>query len=171
MTFDDESPDWWLGQQSLEHEQYLTQPETKGTGMKAGAMMESKFLKKEDLDYDNGNLVTISRIEQQNVGAADGEEELKWCMSFKEFRKPMVLNSTNIQLVTKALGTDETDEWIGKKIVVYVDDNVSFGGKLVGGIRVRKVRGQAASSKPEPKSVTGASGRSFEEEMDSDVPF
>lgn len=141
--------------------------------MKAGSMMESKFLKKEDLDYDNGNLVTIKSIDQQNVGAADGEEELKWCMSFREFKKPMVLNSTNIQLATKALGTDETDEWIGKKIVIYVDDNVSFGGKLVGGIRIRKVRGQAAhdTPAPNPKSVTGPSGRSFDQEMDQDIPF
>lgn len=108
--------------------------------MKAGSMIESKFLKKEDLDYDNGNLVTVTKLDQQNVGLADGEEDLKWCMHFKEFAKPMVLNSTNIQLATKALGTDETEEWIGKKLVIYVDDNVSFGGKLVGGIRIRRAR-------------------------------
>lgn len=104
-------------------------------------MIESKFLKKEDLDYDNGNIVTISKIEQQNVALQDGEEDLKWCMTFKEFKKPMVLNSTNIQLTTKALGTDETDFWLGKKIIIYVDDNVSFGGKLVGGIRIKRVAG------------------------------
>ena len=134
-------------------------------------MMESKFLKKEDLDYDNGNLVTITGIGQQNVGLADGEEDLKWCMSFKEFKKPMVLNSTNIQLTTKALGTDETDEWIGKRIVIYVDDNVSFGGKLVGGIRIRKQRGQAAqhpdTRQAPPKQRQGGAF----DQIDDDIPF
>lgn len=116
--------------------------------MKASQMVESKFLAKDDLDQDNGNLVTISRLEQQNVGLQGKEEELKWVMFFKEFKKPMVLNSTNIQLTTKALATEETDEWIGKRIVIYVDENVSFGGQLVGGIRIRKVRGQAAQQAP-----------------------
>ena len=100
-------------------------------------MIESKFLKKEDLDYDNGNLVTIVKLDQQNAGTAD-EEEMKWCMYFREFKKPLVLNSTNIQLAVKATGEEDTDDWIGKKIIIYVDDNVSFGGKLVGGIRIRR---------------------------------
>lgn len=131
--------------------------------MKAGAMIESKFLKKEDLDYENGNLVTIAKIEQQNVALQDSEEDLKWCMSFAEFKKPMVLNSTNIQLATKAVGTDETDDWPGQKIVLYVDDNVSFGGKLVGGIRIRKVRG-AAQAGQRPKA---ADASTFNQLVDS----
>lgn len=140
--------------------------------MKAGSMVESKFLKKEDLDYENGNLVTVKGIDRQNVGLADGEEDLKWCMHFKEFPKPMVLNSTNIQLATKALGTDETDDWIGRKLVIYVDDNVSFGGKLVGGIRIRKPRGQAGTPQQNPaqppqqrRPVAAPPARTFEEEM------
>lgn len=116
--------------------------------MKAGAMMESKFLKKEDLDYDNGNVVTITRLEQQNVGLADQDEDLKWVMFFREFKKPLVMNSTNIQLTVKALGTDETDDWTGKKIIIYVDDNVSFGGKLVGGIRIKRAGNSKPAAKP-----------------------
>ena len=134
--------------------------------MKAGSLIESKFLKKEDINDETGNLVTIDSLEQQNVGKDDGDEDLKWCMYFKEFKKPLVMNSTNIQLTTKALGTDETDDWVGKKIVLYVDDSVSFGGKIVGGIRIRKVRGQAAAAAGAPAKKT------FEEEMAGmDVDF
>ena len=32
-------------------------------------------------------------------------------------------------------GDSETDNWPGKKIVVYDDDSVEFGGKVVGGVR------------------------------------
>src|SRR3990167_2182059 len=135
--------------------------------MKASQMVESKFLKKEDLNAETGNLVTVVRFDQQNVGMNEGDDELKWIIYFKEFPKGMVLNSTNIQLATKALGSDETDEWIGRKLVIYVDDNVSFGGKLVGGIRIRRPRNQP---QPDPtqatRNVTGKSGRTFEQEMD-----
>lgn len=144
--------------------------------MKAGQMVESKFLKKEDLNYDTGNLVTVKSIDRQNVGLADGEEDLKWCMHFNEFPKPMVLNSTNIQLATKALSTDETDDWIGRKLVIYVDDNVSFGGKLVGGIRIRKPRGQAVrpqqeqAQRPQQRPVNAPPAKTFEEEISEETP-
>ena len=126
--------------------------------MKASQMIESKYLKKEDLDGDT--IVTIFKLGQGNVAMEDQPEELKWMVKFRELKKPMVLNSTNIQLITKALGTDETEEWLGKEIVLYVDDNVSFGGKLVGGIRVRSTTPTAAPKKPVGKF-----------DMEDDIPF
>ncbi len=55
----------------------------------------------------------------------------------------MVLNNTNAQIIAMILKSEETDDWIGKQIVLYDDPNVSFGGKLVGGIRVRAPRVKA----------------------------
>lgn len=137
-------------------------------------MIESKFLKKEDLDAETGNLVTITGLEQENVALADAEEELKWCMRFKEFKKPLVMNSTNIQLTVKALGTDETEEWPEKKIVLYVDDNVSFGGKLVGGIRIRKARvpgGPGPNYRPPADDANKKAALASFDDMKDDVPF
>jgi len=120
--------------------------------MKAGAMIPSKFMKKEDVDP--AILVTIKAFRQTNVAMDDQPEEMKWTMFFRETQpdgtplKPLVLNSTNIQLITKALGTDETDEWIGKQIVLYNDPNVSFAGKITGGVRVRAPRVVAATEPP-----------------------
>jgi hypothetical protein len=62
---------------------------------------------------------------------------MKYALYFEELEKPMVLNSTNGQLIAKIVGSDETDEWAGKQIVLYHDPNISFQGRLVGGIRVR----------------------------------
>lgn len=63
--------------------------------------------------------------------------EMKYVLQFAEPIKPMVLNSTNAQLIALALKSEETDEWIGRKICLYDDPTVSFGGKLVGGVRCR----------------------------------
>lgn len=134
--------------------------------MKAGQMIESKYLKKEDLN-DEEVIVTIVKLGQGNVAMEDQPEELKWMMKFREFKKPFVLNSTNIQLLTKALGTDETDEWVGKEVVLYVDDNVSFGGKLVGGIRVKSAKPAAA---PKRAGGTTPAGNRLED-MESDISF
>jgi len=111
--------------------------------MRIGEMKNSKFLKKEDAG--EGKLVTIASMEQQNVALDDQPPEMKWILHFHEFDKGMALNWTNLQLIAKATGSEETEDWIGKKIVIYEDPNVSFGGKLVGGIRVRAVRKTTAA--------------------------
>jgi hypothetical protein len=131
-------------------------------------MMESKFLKKEDVDKPV--LATITHIDQQNVAMNGAEPELKWCMHFKELAKPLVLNPTNLQLCAKAFDSDDTDDWIGKKIGLYHEPNVSFGGKLVGGIRVKKPR------TPPPVPVQKAERKPIDPDdpfgdMENDIPF
>lgn len=126
--------------------------------MKAGLLNPSKFLKKDDVE--NPVLVTIKALRQTNVAQDDKPEEMKWTMLFRELDKPLVLNSTNIQLCTLALGTDETDEWIGRQIVLYNDPSISFAGKITGGIRLRAPKKKAAANAP-PQ----------EEELDDEIPF
>lgn len=112
-------------------------------------MLESKFLKKEDVGA--GALMTVEGCAQHNVAKQGADPEMKWCLSFEESDKPLVLNSTNIQLCQRVFGSDDTDEWIGKKIVLFTDPNVSYAGKIVGGIRVR-----APKTKPMPVAKRAA---------------
>ena len=106
-------------------------------------MRESKFLKQSDVGA--GALGTIEDCIQMNVAKEGADHEMKWCLTFAEIDKPLVLNSTNIQLCEKIFGSDNTDEWRGKQIVLYTDPNVSYGGKLVGGIRVRAKKTKTAT--------------------------
>ena len=115
--------------------------------MHISELKESKFLRKEDCGQ--GILVTIEDCRQENVAKDGAPEDLKWCLYVKGHEKPMVLNSTNGQIIAQITGSEDSDGWGGCQIVLYHDPNVSFGGKLVGGIRVRAPR------KP-GKPVTGA---------------
>lgn len=126
-------------------------------------MIESKYLKQSDLDGEVD--VTIVKVGQMNVAREDEQPEMKWAMKFQEFKKPMILNSTNLQLLAKACGSEESDDWVGKKIVIYADPNVSFGGKLVGGLRV-KLPISRRTSQP----TGNQSGGTFAQ-MDDDIPF
>lgn len=138
--------------------------------MKIGQMMESKFLKKEDCEPPK--LVTIRGFSQQNAGR-DDSPEMKWTMSFIEMSKPMVMNSTNLQLCAQALGTDETNDWIGKQIVLYNDQTVQFQGKLIGGIRIRAKRRAAAPVQSAAPTYTPPTAPPMEEgfEDDNEVPY
>jgi hypothetical protein len=130
---------------------------------KTAEMRESKFLKKEDVG--RGVLVTIATCVRKNVALEGADPELKWCLTFHEVDKPLVLNSTNIQLCEQICESDDTDHWTGKRIVLYTDPNVSFGGKLVGGIRVRKPKATA----PPPVPVSPPAREPGED--DDSIPF
>lgn len=76
--------------------------------------------------------------------------ELRWVVYFTELEKGLVLNSTNAQIIAGFLKSDETDEWRGHKVVLYSDPNISYGGRVTGGIRVRapKAKPQAIAAAP-----------------------
>lgn len=128
--------------------------------MKLGQMKESKFIKKEDVGEDGKNL-TIKSLENENIAGEDKAPDMKWVLYFKEAKKGMVANWTNLQIIAKVCGSEESDDWIGKVVNVYEDPMVDFGGKIVGGIRIRKATG----SSPEPVAKTGT------DDFDDDIPF
>ena len=152
---------------------------------KVNEMLSGKYLGKDDIGA--GALLTIASVSRKNVAREDDEPEHKWVMSFKETDKGLVLNSTNIQLTQQALGSDDTDHWIGRQIVLYTDPTISYAGKVVGGIRVRAPKGRAAQPVPvaPPTPVRGFTtpaqmaptaaevfgGGRVPGEDDDDVPF
>lgn len=137
---------------------------------KLSEMLPSRFLKKDDAAQPL--LLTIGDVEQVNV-APDGQPpEMKWTMTFPELDKPLVLNSTNLHIVGQTYGED-TDGWMGQKIVLYHDPNVSFGGKLVGGLRLRAPKNQVKNAPPPPQAASkraSAPAGKFDD-MEDDIPF
>lgn len=123
-------------------------------------LKKSKFLTQKEVQKPI--LVTIDNYEEVNVAKEGAEEELRWALILKEVDKPFILNSTNGQIIQSITGSGDFDNWIGKKIVLYHDPNISFGGKLVGGIRVRAAKNQIVQpADPEPEP----------EPTEDDIPF
>lgn len=116
--------------------------------MHISQLKQSRFLTRSEVG--RGALVTIKDVFQDNVAKEGAPEELRWCVGFSELEKPMVLNSTNGQIIAQITKNEDTDGWVGHKVVLYDDPTVSFGGKLVGGIRVRAPRNQPAPAPPAP---------------------
>lgn len=137
---------------------------------KTHEMIESKYLKKEDVG--RGVLATVARFEQANVALESQPPKLRWLMFFRELDKPLILNSTNIQLCERAFASDDTEDWVGKQIVLYNDPNVSMKGELVGGVRVRAPRVTAPVAAPPKISNAPPTERANPfSDMDDDIPF
>ena len=71
--------------------------------------------------------------------------------------KGLVTNITNGEILSEIVGSTKTADWHGADVEIYVDPNVSFGGKRTGGIRLRPI--------PTKKS------QSVEEDFDDAIPY
>ncbi len=107
----------------------------------------SNFLKAEDVKA-GPILITIDRIEEQLLG--DDTKEKLIVHPEDEAVPPFVLNKTNIIRMQEMFPAEDTDEWVGKQIVLYFDAAVTFGGKKVGGIGVRSKKDGGKKAKPAP---------------------
>lgn len=117
---------------------------------------KSKYLAKADVGED-GLILTIKGFRMETLEGDQGDED-KMVVHFKEDVKPMVLNRTNAQLIAVATGANKAGDAVNKQVVVYNDPTIAFGGKITGGLRIKKISGA-----PKP-----AAERPFD---DSSVPF
>ena len=104
----------------------------------------SKYLKKEDLT--SGPITaTIRHIEMGEVGTEDSKDTKPIMFFREEDIKPMVVNSGNWDTCAELFG-DESDNWARHQVEIYVDPNVKYAGKKVGGLRLRGVNGAVAQT-------------------------
>jgi hypothetical protein len=109
------------------------------------ADLTGSFLKQSDFSDGEDALLTIASVEKQHFDAKNGRPAIdKWVLKFDN-EKSLGLNKTNLGLMAKWFGK-RASAWVGQRIVVYRDESVSFGGQLVGGLRVRKPSARETAS-------------------------
>ena len=64
-------------------------------------------------------------------------------------KKAFVVNKTNAGTIAKVLGTDETEEWVDRQIIIGPRE-VEFQGNMVWSIRVSLKKPATAAAKPAP---------------------
>lgn len=97
-------------------------------------MEKTHWRKLKDTNYlgswdvvNNELILTIKSITTENVQSPDGKTEQLPVMNFNENYKPMILNATNFKNLSKALNSNFIEDWIGKKISIYVTSVKAFG--------------------------------------------
>lgn len=135
---------------------------------KFSQMNKGSYLKKED--FPSPVLLTVMRYTEENVAREGEPAEMKWVVHFAELDRGMVLNPTNQNLMQAATGCEDSESTVGKKVVVFTDPNVSMGGKLVGGLRIRAPRNQAPIVLPKTPPIPDPASAQPGPETD-DVPF
>ena len=109
----------------------------------------ARFLKKEDIPSPVNT--SILWIKEEEVTAPGKGTETRLVLYFDGLKKGLVLNMANAEALAKITGTDDYEKWSDVPIQIYVDPDVKYGGKKIGGIRIRE-RVTEPVSKPVPRT-------------------
>ena len=80
--------------------------------------------------------LTIEYVRTEEIRGHKEVEE-KPVMYFQEVQKGLVVNKTNAKYLIGLFGTDETEDWRGKRITLYTEKVNAFG-KIHDAIRVKE---------------------------------
>ena len=97
--------------------------------MKGTELFPGKYLRAADLGTAEP-IVTIDRVGMETLG-----DDSKAVVYFKGKERGIVLNKTNWTSIVDITGQDDSDNWTGHKVKLYVA-KVEFQGKRVPAIRI-----------------------------------
>lgn len=104
-------------------------------------MTNTNYFGSWDLPEGKDMIVRIIEIRQEMVQNAQGREEK--AVAVIEGQKPLILNTTNMKSIAKALGTPYVEEWAGRKVQLYSERVAAFG-EITEAVRVRDFDPEAA---------------------------
>ena len=97
----------------------------------------AKYLKKEDVPSPVNT--SILWIKEEEVTAPGKGTEIRLVLYFDGLKKGLVLNMANADALAEITGTDDYEKWSDIPVQLYVDPDVTYGGKKIGGIRIREL--------------------------------
>ena len=117
--------------------------------------------------------VTIKTITTETFTGRDGKKQPKLRIVFEGKEKAFICNITNAKRIEFMYG-DETDDWIGKRITLFVD-LVTFGNEVTEAIRVKPPKKGNGGTHAAKLAVVPPVTESFDPPYDRDpedvIPF
>lgn len=102
--------------------------------MKISKYRKSKWLKKEDVaELDEGQrITTVEAILEEQVG-----DDIKPVIYLKGLEKGWPANITGLEALADMAESQDTEDFIGLCIEIFIDPDVKYGPTKVGGIKLR----------------------------------
>ena len=97
----------------------------------------SEYIKSEVVKVTGPMVCIVASVEEVRFEDKDTHVvEKKLAVTLIDEQK-VLLNKSNCQTLIELFKSANTDTWTGRRFELYHDPNVTFGGKRVGGLRVR----------------------------------
>lgn len=139
------------------------------------AIYPSKYLKGSDVGPE-GKVLTIKSVSVENVARPNDPPDVKPVLAFKGTDKKLAVGKQVAQVIARISGSEDTDNWANTRLRVYFDENVSYGGRVTGGIRVSTPPATQAKDLSQPAAAQQLTTSESTElksqaDLDDDIPF
>ncbi len=128
------------------------------------SMYGSRFLSTGDIG-DRKIRTKILKVRKEELRKDDGTKRWRLVLSFESLDKPLVVNATTKDLLVTTLGRVPA-KWVGASVGIFVDQNVMYAGKRVGGVRLRVLEPAQAKLAPQPVAVKKPQPDDFDDNPD-----
>ena len=92
-------------------------------------------------------IATISHVTQDTVTGSDGKKEVCTIVHFSESDiKPLILNNTNAQTISKVCRSPYIEQWSGHRIQLYVQSGIRAFGTTTDAVRIRPTEPKPSAS-------------------------
>lgn len=115
---------------------------------KLGDAFPSKYLTAADFEDSGDVTATIMSADIETIGQGQDKSQ-KIIIKLKGLDKAFVCNRTNANTIAKVTGSDDTDDWIGKRITLGARE-VEFKGDMMMAIRVSLKKPASAQAPAKP---------------------
>ena len=140
---------------------------------KVSDVYKSSYLRAADVEEPL--TVTIKSASLEELGE---DKDEKIVVTFKELDRGLVLNRTNADYISMICESDDTEDWPGTRLGLFVQP-VSFKGKLVDSIRVTKPQHLKAAddmvkttaAKAPRKQKAAAAAAAPDDDMNDEIPM
>jgi hypothetical protein len=129
------------------------------------AMSKARYVRQ--VDVTDEPILTIKNFALEKM-QSNGREEDRWVLYFKETPRGLVLNQAHLRALRESFGLNDSD-CVGKRVQLYVDASVTFGGRVTGGTRLRAFKPASkkasASQSASPPPAPAPSDLPFDDEL------
>lgn len=135
-------------------------------GFKMSQEFPSRFLSGDEI---NGSIVpvTIKEVKREKVKEGTKDEDEVLVVYFEGKERGVVLKKTRANELTKITGSDDSDDWTGKKVAMYTQKKKAFGD-LVNVIHFKNADGMDSDEPDELPTIQADA----DEQVDIDnIPF
>lgn len=108
---------------------------------------EADFGDKEEKVLTIANVVQHEKVMTKDEPKGKDKVVVHWA---EQGVKPLIMNVTNAKAISKVVGSDYLEDWVGHKVQLYIEHGVKAFGDIVNAVRVRPYKPKI-STEPAPK--------------------
>lgn len=103
-----------------------------------------------EADFEPGEekVLTIASVAEKETIVTQEGKSTKAVVHWAEQEKAMILNVARSKAISKVVGSPYFEDWIGKKVQLYIDNKVKAFGEIVSAVRVRTFAPRVKSAEP-----------------------